>query len=352
MAGKRFAVAGLALFWSLAGLAADTSPSDDKTERQIRRWVRELDDDRFELRQAATENLLRAGRPAIAALAAAVGRNLEVTQRAFDILKDLTLSADERTGELAQAALARLAESKDAEIAGRGKEAVLFRQWRVAGEFEKAGASVQVRDGKIVGLFFGKAQIAGLDFRRLRFLPDLEQMSLGNPQVDDAVLAQLGGCLPKLEHLDLFTSSIGDAGLKHLKGLPRLKSVPMGQTRVTDAGLVHLKDLTQLEYVGLRGNNVTDAGLVHLKGLTNLTGLYLGETKVTDAGLVHLKGMTKMSHLRLHTVAVTDAGLEHLRGMKELRQLDLWDTKVTQAGTARLREHLPQLQLVDRLNQP
>jgi hypothetical protein len=221
--------------------AADNTPADGKTEQQIRRWVRELDDDRFELRQAATENLLKAGRSAIAALEAAVGRNLEVTQRAFDILKDLTLSADEKTAELAQGALARLAESKDAEIAGRGNEAVGFRQGRVAAEFEKAGASVQVREGKIVGLFFGKAQIAGLDFRRLRFLPDLEQMSLANPQVDDTVLAQLAGCVPKLEHLDLFTSSIGDDGLKHLKALPQLKSVPMGQTRVTDAGLVHLK---------------------------------------------------------------------------------------------------------------
>jgi Leucine-rich repeat (LRR) protein len=344
-------VASLVFFLSIAALAVADGPppTDDKSEGRIRRWVRDLDDDRFELRQAATENLLKAGRPAIGPLEAAVGRNLEVTQRAFEILKELTLSADEETATVAHAALSRLAESKDKEIAGRAKDAVLFRQWRVATEFEKAGATVQVREGKITALYFGKAQIAGLDFRRLRFLPDLVEMSLGNPQVDDAVLAQLVGCAPNLEHLDLFTSSIGDAGLKHLKGLPRLKSVPMGQTRVTDAGLVHLKDLTQLEYLGLRGNNITDAGLVHLKGLTNLTGLYLGETKVTDAGLEHLKGMTKMSYLRLHTVAVTDAGLEHLRGTKELRRLDLWDTKVTQVGTARLREHLPQLELIDTL---
>jgi hypothetical protein len=325
--------------WHAPLAVADEVP-DSKT---IQRWVRELDDDTFEVRHAAHQNLLKAGKRAIEPLEKAIGRSPEVTYRAFGLLRDISLSSDNETVDLALKSLDRLAGSNDRDIAGRARETVCARQWQLIAEFRTAGASVGLTGDTISSLRLDGVEVAGLDFRVLRRLPDLVELGLGNPKVNDEVIAQLGA-LPKLERLDLFTSQISDASLKHFKAFPNLKMIPMGQTRVTDAGLVHLKDLKQLEYVGLRGDNVTDAGLVHLKGLTNLTGLYLGETKVTDAGLVHLTGMTRMVNLRLDHLNVTDAGLEHLKGMKNLRYLDLTDTKVTKEGLARLRKVLPTLQ--------
>jgi hypothetical protein len=329
----------------LTAIQSAVQADNKEDDARIRQWVRQLDDERFETRQEASAKLREAGVKAVPALEASVGKSLEVTERAFKILNALAAAPDLNAAHAAQDALGRLGQSKDADIARRANEFARDRQWKIAGVFEQAGARVHTADDKIVSLYFGEARIAGLDFRTLRHLPDLQNLYLGNKDVDDAVLAQLG-TLPKVEHLDLFQSRIGNDGLKHLKNLPRLKSVPMGMTRVTDAGLVHLKGLTQLEYIGLRGNAVTDAGLVHLKDLTNLTGLYLGETKVTDAGLVHLAGMTKMSYLRLHNVEVSDAGLKHLEGMKDLRRLDLWETRVTDQGMRLLREAVPEVQII------
>ena len=52
-----------------------------------------------------------------------------------------------------------------------------------------------------------------------------------------------------------------------------------------------VKRLTKLERLALVGTltKVTDAGLEHLKGLTNLEGLWLDHTKVTDADVARLK---------------------------------------------------------------
>ena len=86
---------------------------------------------------------------------------------------------------------------------------------------------------------------------------------------------------------------------------------------------------------------VTDADLVHLKGLPKLNRAYLRETKVTDAGLVHLKGMTNLQTLNLCNTKVTDAGLVHLKGLTKLNSLNLWGTKVTDAGVKKLKQALP-----------
>ena len=59
--------------------------------------------------------------------------------------------------------------------------------------------------------------------------------------------------------------------------------------------------------VSLRlSTSITDAGLVHLKGLPNLQNLSLFGTKVTDAGLVHLKALTELQELNLRDAGVAD----------------------------------------------
>jgi hypothetical protein len=324
-------------------MTAPTAGADDAD--RIKQWVRQLNDDRFEVREEATSQLRKAGARAVPAIEGSVGNSLEVTVRAFKILNDMAAGADLNAAQAAQDALGRLAQSKDADIARRATEFARARQERIVAVFLAAGAQLNTDGDRIISLNFDNAKLAGLDLRPLRHLPDLEELSFSHPDAGDAVLEQLRG-LPKLQRLNLYMSRVGDDGLKQLKTMPRLRMVPMGSTRVTDAGLAHLKDLKQLDYVGLRGNNITDAGLVHLKDLTNLTGLYLGETKVTDAGLMHLKGMTKMSYLRLHNVNVSDEGLKHLAGMKELHRLDLWETRATDEGMAKLREAVPDVKII------
>ena len=57
----------------------------------------------------------------------------------------------------------------------------------------------------------------------------------------------------------------------------------------TDADLECVKLLANLEKLDLGGSHVTDAGLEHLSGLMNLQLLNVTKTKVTDAGIKKLK---------------------------------------------------------------
>jgi hypothetical protein len=312
---------------------------------KIARWVQQLDDDQFAVREAAHANLLRAGRPAIPAVSdAASSGSLEVTTRVFRIFRSLVTSMDNSTAEAAREALMKLTASGHPQVAARARQVLRAELDHVARKLREAGCSVEFKGDRVVYVSLNSvAKVAPL-VPLLRCLPDVQALSGRNRQVDDAVLAQLTG-MRKLEDLNLFESGLTDEGLKLMKHFPDLRSVQMGHTKVTDAGLKHLENLTQLEYVGLRENHITDAGLVHLRKLTNLTGLYLGGTKVTNAGLKHLTGMTKMNYLRLYDVVVTDAGLDHLVGMTMLEQLELWGTKVTSAGVDRLQKALPKLQI-------
>lgn len=318
---------------------------------QFARWIRQLDDRSFAVREGAAKRLLKSGKAAAEAVAtAATGDSPEVTYRALRILDELASSEEVGNARAAREALAKVAASKHS-AADDARRLLRAYQLRVAATLQGSGARVGIRDEKIVLVSFDQATALGENLLLLHELPDLEELSFSTPLMDDDGLARLKG-LPRLRELNLFQSRVGDEGLKCLKTLPSLRRVPMGKTRVTDAGLAHLKDLTHLEYVGVRGNQVTDAGLVHLEKLTNLTGLYLGETKVTDAGLAHVRHLTKLSMLVLNQTEVSDTGLEHLKDLTSLRSLDLSHTRVTDAGVARLSKTLPRLDVNVRNGNP
>jgi hypothetical protein len=338
---------GLAI--AFVGLCLPSAaPAAPPSQQVIRQWVHALDDDEFAVREAATENLRKAGTVAIEALvAAATGDSLEVTCRTLQILHELSAEPDPETTAAATAALKKLAVSKHAAAAYRARKALLRPRLEVVRTLEQAGAAVEIKGYAIVGVDLDNAKVSPATVALLRKFPELETLSAGNVQMDDDALAEVHD-LPRLWHLNLYQSGVGDAGMKVLKGLPALRHVAMGGTKVTDAGLVDLQDLTQLEYLGLRADRVTDAGLVHLRKLTNLTGLTLSETQVTDAGLVHLCGMTRLTSLRLDTTGVTDDGLRNLAALPKLTELDLWKTKATEAGVARLKKALPRLEVVTR----
>ncbi len=145
---------------------------------------------------------------------------------------------------------------------------------------------------------------------------------------------------------NLVNSRIADAGLEHLKGLPQLQGLFLSNTQVGDAGLEHLKGLTRLQVLYLDDTKVSDAGLEHLKELTQLQVLFLSNTQVGDAGLEHLKGLTQLQVLDLRNTKVSDAGLEHLKGLARLQWLVLNGTKVSDAGVKKLRQAMPNCQII------
>jgi hypothetical protein len=106
---------------------AESEPATEPagpTEAEIRRWIAELDAPQFAKRQAASQQLFEAGRPAIAALqrAAAEGSR-EVMMRAIDVLKRHTRSAG-ATQEAARDALLELSEAPESLVARTAHEAL------------------------------------------------------------------------------------------------------------------------------------------------------------------------------------------------------------------------------------
>jgi len=126
-------------------------------------------------------------------------------------------------------------------------------------------------------------------------------------------------------HADAALNAIADAGLK-------LSDIDGIATAVeTPQQIAHYLGITP---TWVDGTSVGDAGLVHLRGLDNLVELFLDDTKrITDVGLPHLKGLIKLQELRLKRQRITDAGLVHLESLLALDKLRLgYDEGVTDAG--------------------
>jgi hypothetical protein len=115
---------------------------------------------------------------------------------------------------------------------------------------------------------------------------------------------------------------------------------------VKDADLAPVAKLSKVAYLHLAKTSVTDAGLIHLKGLTDLEQLHLEGTKITDQGLANLSGLTKLTYLNIYGTAVSDAGLAHLKSLTNLKSLYVWQTKVTAEGIKKLKESLPNVQVI------
>lgn len=152
-------------------------------------------------------------------------------------------------------------------------------------------------------------------------------ISLDKSSVKDADLAQLSG-LPYLENLNLMNTHLTDDGLASLSDLKNLRILFLIGTKVTDDGLAHVSGLSKLNMLQLTGTNVTDNGLVHLTPLANLESLGLDGTAVSDAGLHHLPANLKT--LGLSYTKVGDPGLSDLPA--DLKWLVLLSTKVTDEG--------------------
>jgi hypothetical protein len=149
----------------------------------------------------------------------------------------------------------------------------------------------------------------------------------------------------ELRILDLYGTSITDAGLLALKGLSGLECLRMGQTAITGAGLDRtLPGLTGLKSLRVQKNpKIGDAQIATIGRLTKLEDLNLWGTAITDQGLRNLSGLTELRVLNLGATPVTDAGLEALKVLKKLKYVTLGMTRVSQPAADALKQARPDL---------
>jgi hypothetical protein len=97
----------------------------------------------------------------------------------------------------------------------------------------------------------------------------------------------------------------------------------------------------QIRSIDLSGTSVTDAQLPSLRGLPVLRSLNLGATEISDAGLITIAGIRSLEELSLWGTPVTNAGLAQLRDLKNLNRVTCDFTEVTASGLRRLQRELP-----------
>jgi uncharacterized membrane protein YjfL (UPF0719 family) len=107
--------------------------------------------------------------------------------------------------------------------------------------------------------------------------------------LDDPVFAKLKSVIPSMVSMDLSSTAITDDSVKLLASAKDLRMIRLSETKISDAALDTLAGLKNLESVNLYGTRVSDAGVEKLTSLTNLKRLYLWQTDVSEGMITKLK---------------------------------------------------------------
>jgi len=236
---------------------------------QIAQWVRDLDGDRFVVRRAATDALVRAGKASVAPLVAAMAQGgPEVLTRGVYILKSLAASRNAATEEAALAALHQLSTSATSTTARLATEAIAalgaVRQERAINELRELGARVILTDNVVFTAPFNMLRLeigpnwggSVADLDRFRSLPDVREITFIGPQVNDEWVKRLE-YLSGVERVIIKHGRITDDSVRSLAKLKQVTQIYLMYTPITDAALTELYGLETLRELRLYGTEVT-----------------------------------------------------------------------------------------------
>ena len=221
-------------------LADDLGPNREPNAEQIRRWIADLDNERFLVRERATTRLSRVGQDAIELLAeTADSSRLEAATRAVRILLGYCEQDDK---ELAHAALERLAAltNRPTERAAARMILAVFRAERAQKEILRLGGERSVLRSLNVP---GVRQATG-DLRRLKLGQKWKGGDAGLKHVND---------LRSLLTLSVYNKDVTDAGIGHLNGLPSVTRIEFYGTKVSAEGVAELRKRLPHVVIEVRG---------------------------------------------------------------------------------------------------
>jgi|AGTN01.3.fsa_nt_gi Serine/threonine protein kinase len=118
------------------------------------------------------------------------------------------------------------------------------------------------------------------------------------------------------KHLSLENSKVTGKNLKILNELP-LHDLSLRGLKINDDDLVEVGKLTDMEFLKLGKTNVGDAGIRHLKGLKNLKLIELEGTRITNEGLKELSKFPELNTIDVRDCqSITGSGLQQLTKMR------------------------------------
>ncbi len=213
------------------------------SKEQVAQWLRDLDDDHYAVREAATAALSAAGNEAIAPLTkAAAGESLEVTVRCVRILErlagDNTAPADAARADAALAALESLAPPRQTPAAERAAAALSRLYAKQAGRAKKQLYQLGVIHGSGENfirkdvqrenhLLLTKKRWTGKtdDLRLFAYTEDITYLSIHGIPLGADALPHLTR-LRHLESLELYGTGLDAASIAKLRAaLPNLRNL-------------------------------------------------------------------------------------------------------------------------------
>ncbi|WP_146119177.1 hypothetical protein [Blastopirellula marina] len=157
---------------------------------------------------------------------------------------------------------------------------------------------------------------------------------------------------------------VTDEDLAMVNGLNHLLVLDLRGTQITDDAILQLTDLPLIEQLYVGGSVVTDteptlfharftdAAVAPIAELSTLKVLSLAKTDIGDRGVELLPKLENLEVLFLLGTSVTDECVGPLSQMKSLKELHLQETRVTPEGLARLRQALPDTEILPHAAEP
>ncbi|TWT82086.1 hypothetical protein CA13_35460 [Planctomycetes bacterium CA13] len=137
--------------------------------------------------------------------------------------------------------------------------------------------------------------------------PDLETVILDQGRITNEGLAVLQS-LPKLQHLRLRLSPIGDDGMVTLSGCKSLWFLNLPHSVCTTKGVAALKAIPELRQLRLGSSNLGNEVTREIAELKTLRGVHLIDIAISDEGLKTLTTLPYLESLYLDNSAVTESG--------------------------------------------
>ena len=101
------------------------------------------------------------------------------------------------------------------------------------------------------------------DLRRLRWLSDIQQLTLIGEQVNESWIPHLRG-MESLVVLKIKRADIRDAALEQLREIPSLRCIKLLYLPIGDEAVQYLKGCRQLMQLKIYGTNISPAGAEQL----------------------------------------------------------------------------------------
>lgn len=371
-----------ALGTALPALQADepTGGASQPAPSEIARWVKDLDNDSYPVREAATAKLVVAGPAAIDALAGAVlSDSAEVAWRAGTSLQRIAVQGDEAILNQVSTALQKLTTKRPAltkllsEIKVQQQK---FRHQRAIARVRGLGGNLSgnwEEEGVALGGDVVVPALGGLEVVEFEAAPAIaivddpapadEEPAEAAPRGIFGVIARLFAPMPFPEPIPV----LPDAAPVELipvpvapapaEALPRFEApalpeapapAPPGEV-VPAAAEVEEVEVALVEAIGIDAL----AGPILIDELDGEAEAYAElvldkSFRGKDADLAVLKDIPEIYSLSIQGAKLTDKALPHIAELKRLTTLNVRETDFSSAALRKLRQQRPELSIVCR----